>query len=228
MLLVLVTSICLPACAGYPPLTYTADPIAAKVIDADTKQSLEGVVVVAHWELERGTVGGNVPVSQLMVMETVTDKDGRFTFPGWGPKTVWDSFLVDKAPQLLLFRSSYDHRVLRNEYNSSRELRIKPIRRSEWSGKTIELKPFKGTAEEYAEHVHALDNDLEFARYGEDCEWKKIPRMLVALHRMSEYFDSQGVKLQGWQIGARIRKVTDVGNEKQCGSPQEYFKTYQP
>ena len=86
ILFVLGTLMALPACAG--PLTYSAEAIEAKVIDADTKKPLDGVVVTANWQLEEGTLGGNVQAGQLMVMEAVTGKDGKFAFPGWGPKTV--------------------------------------------------------------------------------------------------------------------------------------------
>lgn len=218
-----------PACTA-SPLFYSAEAIEATVIDAETRKPLEGVIVVANWQLEEGTFGGNVQAGQLMVMEAVTDKDGKFHFPGFGPKTVWKGHLVNEDPHLLLFKSGYEYKRLFNHISMSgyREHVLKQVRSSDWNGKTIEMKRFRGTQEEYAEHVHQLDNGLEWARYGDDCEWKKTPRILVALHRMSEYFNSQGVRLRGWQIGARIRKVADVGNEKQCGSPQEFFKNYQP
>src|SRR6266849_1854255 len=74
----------LQACAT----TYSAEPIEAWVVDADSGQPIEGVVVTANWELEIGTLGGNIPVGQIMVMETVTDQKGRFYFPAWGPKAV--------------------------------------------------------------------------------------------------------------------------------------------
>lgn len=231
LFLIMACVMTLSACAG--PLRYSADPIEAKIIDVETKQPLEGVIVVAHWELERGTEGGNIPVGQLKVMEAVTDKHGKFVFPGFGPETIWIGFLVDKDPELIIFKPDYEYRRLLNPYTSDRELRTRKVRQSDWSGKTIALKPFKGTDEEYAQHVYNLDGNLEFARYGsmgtlDDCEWKKIPRMLVALHRMREYFDSKGVKLPGWRGGARIRKITDVGNQGQCGSAEKFFRGYLP
>jgi hypothetical protein len=240
---VLACSTALPACAG--SLRYSAAPIEAWVVDKETDQPLEGVIVVAHWALER--TSRLIPhqtnrAGSLMILEAVTDKDGRFYFPAWGPKWhLGSGELTDSDPELILFKSDYKYlRVSNSQYMRPSKYsdvgkpsgtESKPTgskRISFWSGERIKLERFKGTEKEYAEHVHSLDNGLEFARYGEDCEWKKIPRMLIALHRMSEYFDSKGVKLRGWQIGARIRKVTDVGNEKQCGSPQEFFKVYQP
>lgn len=236
-----------PACSGSPSY-YSAEAIEARVVDAETKKPIEGAVVAANWQLYYSTVGGRVPGSQLMVMEAVTDKDGRFHFPAWGPKKVpkykpqkgdvWiahipflvpDSYLDNHDPQLLLFKSGYEYKRLINEVSS--KTNMASLRRSEWNRKTIELKKFKAAGEEYAEHVHQLDNDLEWARYGlmgvlDDCEWKKIPRMLVELHRIGEQFASRGVKLKGWQIGARIRKVTDVGDQEKCGSAEEFFRSY--
>ncbi len=207
----------LPACAG--PLTYSAEAIEAKVIDADTKRPLEGVIVVAHWQLEHGTVGGNVPTGQLRVMETVTDKDGKFSFSGFGPETVWNSFLVNEDPRLLLFKSGYRYESLANEYNSSRELRTHPIRRSVWSGRTIALKKFKGSGEEWARHLSFLKTSLGFAYNGNNCEWKQIPHMLVAQHK-------EMLRLNEKQIFNTLQPVERVSGQKKCGSAQEFFRSY--
>src|SRR3990172_3705709 len=79
---------CLPltACA-LVSLKYSAEPIEARVVDAETKQPLEGVIVTANWELVEGTLAGGPRVlGQMMVMEAVTDANGRFSFPALGPK----------------------------------------------------------------------------------------------------------------------------------------------
>ncbi len=216
----------LPGCVS--SFTYTAEPITAVVVDADTKKPLDGVVVVANWQLESGTPAGSLEVGQLMVMEAVTGPDGKFTFPGFGPKTVWNRYLVDRDPQLLLFKPGYEYRRLLNPYSSDWALRTRPMRRSVWDGKVIELKPFRGTAAEYAEHVYSLDGSLEWARYGDNCEWRQIPRMLVTVHLLSEQFESQAIKLKGWRGGARIRKVIHVGKQNQCGAATEFFRAYLP
>src|SRR5947209_3399798 len=70
---------------------YSAEPITATVVDADTKEPLEGVVVVAHWEMKGGLEGGNVE-GEVMIMEAVTDAQGKFHFPAWGPKKVYVGF----------------------------------------------------------------------------------------------------------------------------------------
>ena len=208
------------ACDG--SLFYSAEPIKAWVVDAETKKPLEGVVVTANWELTGG-FEGSYPVGQMKVMETTTDANGRFRFPGWGPTLhLGQGKLRDIQPQLLVFKPGYYYRNLANEPRSSAVY----LGKSEWSGRKVELKPFKGTEEEYAEHVDRLDGNLDRFRDGNDCEWTEIPRMIVAIHRMREYFDSKEIRVKGWMAGARIRKVTDVGNQERCGSAEEYFRGY--
>ncbi len=217
----------LPACAG---LMYSAEPMEARVVDAETKQPLKDVVVTANWQLEQGTMGGNIQVGQLMVIETVTDEQGKFSFPGFGPKLAVTSHLVNDDPQLLIFKGGYHYQALRNEYSSKPELRTRMVRRSDWNGKTIELNPFEGTMEEWAEHVSNLGRNmdfiLDFARGDKDCNWKKTPRMLAALHKLSLYFDAQGIKLKGWRGGEHVLRIEDIPRNSNCGSVAEFFRSY--
>lgn len=205
----------LSACA----LTYSAEPIEAWVVDAETKEPLEGVIVTANWQLEEGTLGGNVLVGQLMVMEAVTDKEGKFTFPGWGPKLALTAHLVNRDPQLLLFKSEYEYRALQNtftvDYNKG------SLRRSEWNGKTIEMKKFKGSSEEYVKHLGFLSTSLETIISDEDCNWKKIPRMLLAIKTQTDIFRKEGVRES--LISADYVRT----NQQKCGSPSEFFRSYQ-
>ena len=98
--------------SGCASLQYSAEPIEAWVVDAETKRPLEGAIVVAHWELKGGLEGGNIQ-GQIMVMESVTDKAGRFYFPAWGPTwhiaSPWWGYLSDSDPELLLFKSGYGY-----------------------------------------------------------------------------------------------------------------------
>src|SRR6266540_7096039 len=102
--LLLVWLMSLHACS-----TYSAKPIEAWVVDEETKQPLEGVIVVANWELRYGLEGG---AYQLTIMETVTDKNGRFYFPGWGPKAIPKELpsgarLKEDDPGLLFYKHGY-------------------------------------------------------------------------------------------------------------------------
>lgn len=164
-----------PACTGSP--VYYAEAIEAKVIDADTKQPLEGVIVTANWELEEGTLGGNIPIGQMMVMESVTNKDGRFTLSAWGPKLALKGHLVNKDPQLLFFKGGYEYRRLVNDFTAN--YNKEPLRRSQWNGKTIEMREFR-EPDDQVHHLVKYEGELGFLL--ETDEWRKTPCTLLSLH----------------------------------------------
>ncbi len=223
--ILLAVALTLSACIEAPH-QYSAEATTAKVVDADTKKPIAGVIVTANWQLEQGTVGGNVPVGQIMVMETITDKDGKFTFPAWGPKWTFKGHLVIDDPQLLLFKGGYEYRGLQNEvttrYNKG------SLRHSDWNGKTIEMKRFEGSLEEYAKQTYWLSVDMDrihdYAHGAKTCSWKNTPQMLSSLHRISLEFEKQNLH----PYGERIHRIDDIPIELGCGSPKEFFKSYLP
>lgn len=214
----------LPACAA---LTYSAEPIEAWVIDTETKKPLEGVVVTANWQLEQGTAGGNIQAGQLMVMEAVTDKEGRFSFPAWGPKTTWQSFLVNDDPQLLFFKSGYEYRRLNNPYSSDRELRLRPDRRSVWNGKTIELKLFKSGLKEYEELFEDFNHMLERIATDQptECHWKNLQKTIRAMNQERSRLVALGVNPNTLSSIDNELLMNDLFYTKKggCGSPKEFF-----
>lgn len=54
--LLLLLAMVLPSCVFAPPL-YWGEVIHARVIDADTGEPVEGVVVIADWKLYGGGIG---------------------------------------------------------------------------------------------------------------------------------------------------------------------------
>ena len=204
--------------------TYKAEPIEAWVVDAETNQPLEGVIVVAHWQLKGGIEGGN-PVGQMMVMETVTDDKGRFHFPGWGPKLrSLDGRLKTQSPSILLFKSGYSYRELENAL-TSKTLRgeLDTPLRSDWDGKMIKLEKFGGSLREYERHLAFLRTSLGFAYDGEHCEWKEVPRMIVSQHKENLRFKAAGIVDP---LGDSVLTIRAVQNQKDCGKAEEFFREY--
>jgi hypothetical protein len=86
-----------------------------KVIDADTKEPIEGAIVVASWSEERGTPAG--PTSRLKdVIETLTDKNGEWVIKGpkgrdVGNVTAIFTFLTATyhtlPPEFIVFKPGY-------------------------------------------------------------------------------------------------------------------------
>lgn len=216
----------LPACAT--PVTYSAEPIEARVVDAETKQPLEGVIVVAHWVLEGGIHVDRV--GELFIMETVTDKNGRLYFPGWGPIRHWKrSRLTNMDPELLIFKSGYEYQRLANPSTKEAiEGKPYPVRRSQWNGKAIEMKKFKGTIQAYKGHFESLNNDLEHiaADNPEECGWKKIPNTIRAMNRERMHLIAQGVNPNTLSsIDKRLLMNDEYFAQKGgCGSPRAFFK----
>ena len=101
--IVLTTALVLSSCARI----YYADPIKARVVDAATGAPVEGVNVLAAWQAKGGLEGGNI-TGYVKVMEDVTNANGEFSFPGWGPKVWMNGGIRDGAPLLILLKPGYE------------------------------------------------------------------------------------------------------------------------
>lgn len=204
------------------PSTYSAEAIEAWVVDEDTGQPLEGVIVVANWELQALMEGR--PVGQMMVMETVTDATGRFYFSSWGPKPRWplEGELVDADPRLLLFKNGYKAKGLQNKVKS--QYNTGPIRRSDWNEKTIKLKKAEESDKMYIASLETVDDRLEFAFFHHDCSWKKIPRMLITLDQEHKRLEQKGI-----YNSIRPIEYRDQGPDvAKCGTMREFLRSYPP
>jgi hypothetical protein len=171
--LLALTGTCLfvSGCGGF----YSAEEITATVVDAETKAPLAGVHVIAEWAIRGGMNYGDV-VGYMKVMETVTDKNGRFHFPGWGPRpNLHFGEIRQAAPALMLFKSGYRYISMENNGNS---MDAAPhATRSDWNHQTITMKPHLWTLRDEA--YAPLVTDVESLwRHG---EWHRIHRFLCAL-----------------------------------------------
>ncbi len=137
-----VLALALSSCVFAPPL-YWAEAIDGRVIDAETGAPVEGAVVVADWKLYGGGIGRGGHRESLFVEETATDASGEFTFGKWGPKKRPAYAVLDTAPWLVIFKAGYQHRFLPNSADSN-----EAVRRSDWNGRTVQLRLFSGTPEE--------------------------------------------------------------------------------
>ncbi len=229
VLLLLGATFSLSACAG--PVTYSAEPIEVQIVDAETMQPLEGAVVVAHWVLEGGIHVDRI--GDLVILETVTDKTGRFNFPSWGPIRHWKpSRLTNLDPEILIFKSGYESRRLINQATKEAiEGKAFPARRSDWHGKIIKMKKFSGTLEEYARHFESLNNDLEHIAVDqpEECNWKKLPRTITAMANERKVLEGKGVNPHIiFSLDKRLLMNDEYFTSKgkrSCGSPKAFLRS---
>jgi len=164
----------LQACAQ---LTYSAKEIRGKVVDADTGQALEGVNVVAQWKIDRMWVGDDKAL--LHVAEAVTDKEGNFSFPAWGPIVLplRADFGEGRDPLLSIFKSGYDVEFLDNGTISDIRYRQTPLGEFKWNGATTRLRKWNGNVRDYWWRVGVLSGGLP----GDNKAWKTYPRAALAL-----------------------------------------------
>lgn len=200
---------------------YSAKAIEAWVVDADSGQPLKGVAVVAHWELNYGLEGG--ASYQLNIMETVTDKNGRFTFPAWGPTEIpkelpSETRMKNNDPEIMFFKSGYRTLEIRNErpiglmsgHGSS-------VRTSDWNGKSVQLRKLENSPREYA----FLLPNLYFVEFGKDCEWKYLPRMIVAISKEQKRLRELNIRFPKIDL-----EINSLPRQGQCGSAKEFFEEY--
>jgi hypothetical protein len=153
---VLASVVTVVATCSYGERTYSADSIDSRVVDADSGEPLAGVNVVAEWVLKGGVESGEV-TGYANVMETVTDEDGRFHFPAWGPVTVKRGSVREAGPALLLFKPGYHYAAYANA--SSAEAPSHLI--SRWSTKDLKLKRNSGYVEATSDDWTAVHVQVE-------------------------------------------------------------------
>jgi hypothetical protein len=144
---------------------YSAEPTHAWVVDKTTGKPIEGVVVVAYWELRWGFEGGSV--LDMKILEASTDSQGHFSIPGWGPESIpraagFGARMRNNDPRLFFFHPGYSYKGLQNsDLRVSNEALDLPVRKSEHTGKRIELTAlraddFRGRERSLSEYLMNL------------------------------------------------------------------------
>ena len=209
--------------------TLSAEPVAARVVDADTGQPLAGVVIMAYWELHQGSFTGHAPpCGAVDIQEAVTDEDGAFRIPGWDLATVTGSCdMRDENPSLILFKSGYYGRGVNN--NPMNPLKTVTVSKSIWDGQTIKMREFPNMdlidngPRSYASEFGGLNNILERYALG-GCTWKKMPSMLRAVYLQQLQFNAAGHNLET-VITKLFRDDQEMQKEApECGSPKAFIE----
>ena len=209
--------------------TLSADPVDATLVDADTGKPLAGVPVVGYWELHGGSLtGDSLPCGAASVEEAVTDKDGKFHLPGWGPLKASCGMTVSD-PQLFVFKPGYMPRI---EGNTPRAPYPVTHSVSDWNGKTIKMTKDpdpdvrKVGADSYASRLDQFDIPLELfiVDMPSECNWKKIPNMLRMLNVQQQLFVAAG-NPQDSIVSELIRDDQSMQKDApQCGSPKAFIE----
>jgi hypothetical protein len=176
-LLVTTLAMAMEACAD--PY-YTSAPIEAWVVDADTGAPIEGAVVTANWQLVGfGFETGGRKLGQLEVMETVTDRNGRFYFPGFTKVNLSGNVLREEDPQILIFKSGYRYLRAANEYPIGKEGEQGTHRKSSIIGHKLKMQKADADIKKFASNLGFLTDYLATIVNARGSDG--IPRMIHAL-----------------------------------------------
>lgn len=219
----------LSGCAlGLAPLS--ADPIDSQVVDADTGAPIEGAVVLAHWELRSGSLSGDsLPCGSANVEDTVTDKDGKFHIPGWGPTMPGCSGEMRQGnPQLYVFKPGYYSRDVPNGFPDTMSVMTT---HNAWRDEPLpllkipDIDPAKSEGDKFRS-LQSLETSM--ALFIEDmptqCNWKKAPNMLRALALQHQAYYQIGYRYFGL---VDMLELNDQWYQKlapQCGSPKAFIE----
>ncbi|HTE42206.1 MAG TPA: hypothetical protein VK629_15375 [Steroidobacteraceae bacterium] len=187
-----------------------------RIVDAETQQPIEGAVVLAHWRLEYYVLekqdGGAV-----QLIETKTDKDGRFKVPSW-TKVYWPfrGLMEDHMdPELIMFKDGYEFRLARSitEFRSKQLKQLPPTERSkkldlvtpnELNGKTFQLvRVTPGSSVAAANEGFSYVGGRVFGRRErKGCMWPNAATMLQTLSDAQTGSRSLGINMYSGSITA--------------------------
>ncbi len=129
------------------PLVGCATTFHGKVIDADTREPIEGAVVVAYWYEARATIAGE-DTRLEEVKETMTDKEGKWSIEGTRGQEPSNSLALftfltgahyTREPLFIVFKPGYCSFPSGFSVRACQE-KLKPDGASEiYEGKTVEL-----------------------------------------------------------------------------------------
>jgi hypothetical protein len=211
---VLACALVLQGCA----LSSSGASIRGRVIDAATKRPLAGVNVLAEWEFAYSLPIHGGGAQDIELLETVTNDEGWFELPSWGPKSTPASVPMHAklSGALTLFKSNYRWTIKVLDKAGAQANSISTGRDS--GNLIIEMERFAGPRDKYAIHTGFIITDLNYP----GCIWKKIPRMLIALDREAKQLDAEGLI----HFLPRLRRYNSPEETASCGSAEEFFKAY--
>lgn len=229
---VLAIVVCLAGCATAKE--YRGESIEGWVVDKATSAPIEGAVIVARWALDGKRTPIDVQTHDLgdvMVMEAVTDGEGKFSFPAWGPVRYEGNGRVRAdQPQLLAFKGGYRYWADRNgagpEYWQGLDMLVI---KSGWNGERIKLEKLEiGSEQDVIDFGQFAGLELNFTLNDpSQCKWKQIPKIIVAVadHR-ALIKKTSGREVQGGIDRALFSRAQfyDEAGKPRCGLPKEVLQ----
>lgn len=167
--------------------TLAAGPWRGKIIDIETKEPLEGAVVVAVWERVYRTPTGDSSYF-YEAKEILTDKEGKFEIPSYTPINLLPIISYMSGPEFTIFKPGYGSLQMELGKYLSGKKEIKPYsgKLSEYMIKVshgvIELQKLK-TREERVRNIPGGPTDIGP---------KKLPLFYKLINEERKYLGLEG------------------------------------
>jgi hypothetical protein len=225
--MMLVTSC--SGCAELGLSSLSADQIDSQVVDADTGAPLEGAIVVAHWELQQGSLTGDgLPCGAANVEEAVTGKDGRFHIAAWGPIKNHCGYMLQGEPMLYVFKWGYSF----HGFSNTPGVETITVTHSEWNGRQMKLEKFanmdltNARTGSYGAEFESLNSQLGLfiSDLPGECNWKRVPMALRELHSEQQQFIAAGFYVESIPSNLIMQDASFMKVAPQCGSPRTFVQ----
>ena len=165
--------------------SFSAQAISGRIVDEVSNEPLAGVIIVATWSVDESVVGHEKAL--LRVLESVSDKDGNYSFPEWSAQFNFSFSLSPLAvfakgndPSVMFYKVGYWPEIEKNETSDPQGVATRSTALGAFraNGKTIKMRKWDGNGEaDYYRKVSSLVDSL-------GREWKSYPRMTLAVDRM--------------------------------------------
>lgn len=165
------------------PLVWYSPAIQARVLTA-SGAPVAGAVVVASWNIE-GSLNGATQ-GQLALAEVVTDAEGWFRIPAWGPRIAWRGTVFEDEPTVRIVHRGFAPLVLRNrEVGMHAAPHVLTFR---YQNQTLTLRDWPesaaGRALALGELLRSMDRIQRMPPLDHQCYPEIIPRLLALLPEM--------------------------------------------
>ncbi|MGB9149216.1 MAG: carboxypeptidase-like regulatory domain-containing protein [Burkholderiales bacterium] len=207
----------------YPVFWYSTE-FRGRVVDAKTGQPIPDAVVLATWQLV-GSFVENYRIKKIAVEEVLTDVQGTFRIPSWGPRFYFlPGRILNEQPHITILKKDYLPLTLDNHPKAMGDngygMNAEAIIRFDWQDEDLKMAP---RGEDIAAYELAM-NDIWSLRVGDlftdkRCDWQYAPLSLVFLHNVKK-------ELASYQRGNNLRYIFEIGIFPHCGNlrPEAFLK----
>ena len=184
------------------------------VVDAETKEPIEGVLFLVFWKTYTGFFGGSNVKEVIGIKELESDKMGKVRFKGWievMPRIEW---FRDKNARFVTYKNGYDGQL---DYESNHHGHsgtgefVDGIVVELTKGESYSLK----TGSNYTTAMHYVKSNNYFP-----CIWEVIPKSLRARNEMKVVARNEKPEYIHNGIASAL------GHIKECPSIEEFKDRY--